>query len=166
MEDIRLTGTSFVHETAQASPILSAPHTFCWLIALPVRSSVPDTYHNSLAPGQLKGIMQAPLVMACHFPIPVITGVCFPSCHLYLSPSEHRWQVRAWSLHSRNGSYTLLWCKHLVCKGKFSDLPGCTKRLWCGHWPHSPTTEDISARTRPWRDWFLGPQSAELHSTT
>lgn len=77
VEDIRLTGTSFVHETAQASPILSAPHTFCWLIALPVRSSVPDTYHNSLAPGQLKGIMQAPLVMACHFPIPVITGV-FP----------------------------------------------------------------------------------------
>lgn len=41
----------------------------------------------------------------CHFPMPVIPGVSFPSCHLYLSCSEH-WCVigLCWSLHSRNGA--------------------------------------------------------------
>lgn len=65
VEDIRLTGTSFVHETAQISAILSAPHTLANCTAHEI---ICATSHNSLVPGQLKGIMQAPPVMACHVP--------------------------------------------------------------------------------------------------
>lgn len=145
MEDIRLTGTSFVHETAQTSAILSAPHT---LANCTLHEIICATSHNSLVPGQLKGIMQAPPVMACHVP-QLSLGSLSPAARCsWAAQSTGVWRVCAWLLHSRSGSCTLLCCKQLICEGKFSDLPGCTKRLWCGHWPHSPTTEDTSAGTR------------------
>lgn len=71
--------------------------------ALPVGSSVSHTLHNS--PGQLKGIKQAPFVMVCSFPKPVIPGLSFPSCHLYLSCSEQGCVTGlCWSLLPRNGA--------------------------------------------------------------
>lgn len=85
-------------------------------------------HHNSLAPGQLKGIMQLHLWLS--FSHTSYLWGLFPQLPFVPKPLG----AAVCDRHSRNGSCTSVWCSTLSVRESSHtclDVP----RLWCGHWP-------------------------------